>query len=263
MKPAPYIGITGPVTIDETRAICDEFSRADYTMNSAHVPMLGFLVSYKTLNGQTTNNRRYPSPDALSTFLRLSENKVLPMIHYYSKKTNTLSKQVTKLFDGLYETGLCDAIQLNIVWPSIKQVSKIKEQHPDMKIVFQASQKAMAGQTPSKMAKGVKAYGDALSYVLIDPSGGRGLPFDIDSSIAVYSELINSCPDLCIGFAGGFTGENVTSQLTQIIDKIGVSDFCIDAEGGLRDKLSSEYGDDLLNLQKVKHYLQSTSKVLK
>ena len=47
-----------------------------------------------------------------------------------------------------------------------------------------------------------------------------------------------------------------------IMNKIDSKDFCIDAEGGLRDKLSSDYGDDLINLEKVKGYIQSASRVL-
>ena len=51
--------------------------------------------------------------------------------------------------------------------------------------------------------------------------------------------------------------------LKEILQQIGESDFCIDAEGGLRDKITSAYGDDLLNIDKVRGYLQSDSSVLK
>jgi len=263
MRTKAYVGITGPVNVQETRDICRKFSEAGYSMESPHIPMLGFLVSYKTLNEQATKNRRYPPANTLSDLLKATNGQVLTMIHYNSKEINTLSNQVSQIFNGAYEDGLCKAIQLNIVWPNIGQVSRIKEQYPDMQIVFQASHKAMDRKTPNQIAQGIKEYRDSISYVLIDPSGGRGMPFDLESSVAIYSELKNKCPNLTIGFAGGFTEENVASRLREILRKVEADNFCIDAEGGLRDKITSAYGDDLLNIEKVRGYLQSASSVLK
>lgn len=263
MTPRAYIGITGPVNIQETRFICSEFSEAGYSMDSPHIPMLGFLVSYKTLNGQSVQNRRYPKLNEIPNMLTATEGKVFTMIHYNSKEMDSLSDQVAKIFEGIYENNLCRAIQLNIVWPNLKEVETIKAKYPDMQIVFQASHKAMEGKTPKMIAEGIKTYGDALNYVLIDPSGGRGLEFDLKSSVLLYTELKEHCPDLCIGFAGGFNGENVALKVEDLIKEIKSGAFCIDAEGGLRDKLSSEYGDDLLNIEKVKKYLQYSSLVLK
>ena len=139
------------------------------------------------------------------------------------------------------------------------QVIKDKE----MQIVFQASHKAMENKTLAQIVSGIKAYGDSLAYVLIDPSGGRGLEFDLKQSVQLYQELREKCSDLVIGFAGGFTGENVESRLTDLILMIQSEEFCIDAEGGLRDKLTLAYGDDLLNPLKVRNYLQNAAKALK
>ena len=126
MAMKPYIGITGPVNVQETREIFREFSEAGYSIDAPHIPMLGFLVSYKTLNGQPTSNRRYPPVSTLSELLQATEGKVLTMIHYNSKERDSLYNQVAQIFDGIYETGLCKAIQLNIVWPDLSQVAKIK-----------------------------------------------------------------------------------------------------------------------------------------
>jgi hypothetical protein len=232
-------------------------------MESPHIPMLGFLVSYKTLNGQSTQNKRYPPANSLPELLRATDGQVLSMVHYNSKEIDTLSNQVAQIFDDVYENGLCRAIQLNIVWPDIGQVARIKEQHPEMQIVFQASHKAMDGKTSNQIAKGIHDYGDSISYVLIDPSGGRGMPFDLESSVGIYSELREQCPDLTIGFAGGFTGENIAPRLKEILKQVEEDKFCIDAEGGLRNKITSAYGDDLLNIEKVRGYLQSAFSVLR
>ncbi|MEK6950347.1 MAG: hypothetical protein AABX13_01335 [Nanoarchaeota archaeon] len=263
MKAKAYVGITGPANIPETRAICKEFSEAGYSRDSPHIPMLGFLVSYKTLNGQTTQNRRYPPANSLPDLLRATGGQVLTMVHYNSREIDTLSQQVAQIFDDVYDKSWCRALQLNIVWPDLGQVARIREQYPEMQIVFQASLKAMEGKTPNQIAQKIKEYQDLISYVLIDPSGGRGRPFDLESSVAIYSELKEQCLDLTIGFAGGFTGENLAPRLREILQQIKANDFCIDAEGGLRDKITSAYGDDLLNIEKVRGYLQSASAVLR
>jgi len=257
MTPKPYVGITGPVNLQETKDICKEFQNAGYFFETTHIPMLGFLMSYKKLNNQSLQNRRYPEFNELPELLQATNKNVLRMIHYNTKQTDTLSEQIEMIFDGLYETELCRSLQLNIVWPEINQVKKIKEKHPDMLIVFQASHKAMEGRTPEQIAKGIKEYNGLIEYVLIDPSGGRGMPFDLETSLKIYSQIKEKNPNLTIGFAGGLSGENVASRVNDIIKKIG-NDFCIDAEGGLRDKLSEEYGDDTLNINKVKDYLQES-----
>ncbi len=250
----PYIGITGFTTKKEVEEICDEFNNILISTDNKHIPMLGFLVSYKTLNKTPVKNKRYPLFENVFSLLRSIDKRFLTMIHYNSREINTLADQVSRVFEGIYENGLCRAMQLNIVWPDLNQVKKIKTKFPEMQIVFQASQNVMKGKTPIEIAKGIKQYNDFLDYVLIDPSGGRGEPFNIKNSLEVYSELREKLPDLTIGFAGGFTEKNVSERLLKIILQTGEKDFCIDAEGGLRDKITKEYGDDLLNIDKSKKY---------
>lgn len=60
----------------------------------------------------------------------------------------------------------------------------------------------------------------------------------------------------------GLTGKNVVQVLEKIISKIGVKDFCIDAEGGLRSALSKERGDDLISIDKSRKYLSKSARVL-
>ncbi len=263
MNSKPYIGITGPVNISEVEAICKEFTDVGCNLNTSHIPMLGFLINYRTLRVKSTKNRRYPFINCLPELLQKTDGKVLTMVHYNSRERETLSKQIAQIFDDIYENKLCRAIQLNIVWPDITQVRKVKEQFLDMQIVFQLSHNAMKDKTPKEIAKRTKKYEDSLSYALIDPSGGRGIPFNLNSSVEIYSELREKCPYLTIGFAGGFSGENVGQRLSKLIEMTNERNFCIDAEGGLRDKITNDYGDDLVNIEKVRDYLQSASKVLK
>lgn len=256
----PYVGITGPVTVDEVKAITQEFGKAGYRMLSDHWPMIGFLVSLKTLSRQPTSNRRYPSIDALPGLLAQAAD-TFTMIHYNSREQQTLVEQVHSVFKGIYGQ-LCSAVQLNIPWPDTKQVSAIKNEFPGMDIVFQASHAAMEGMTPAEIVKKILKYGSSINYVLIDPSGGRGLEFNIESSARLYKELFNKTTGLTAGFAGGFTGANVADRVNEIKARIDSEFFCIDAEGGLRDKITDTYGDDVLNMKKVRAYLTAASQVL-
>jgi phosphoribosylanthranilate isomerase len=257
----PYVGITGPVTSAEVSAIVSEFERAGYSMSSSHLPMIGFLVSLKTLNGQLVSNRRYPEFSGLRKLLEVSNGRVFPMIHYDSKEPN-LSQQLEKIFDGIYQDGLCKAVQLNIVYPDKHQLAEAKRKMPELQIVFQASHQVLDGKDPREIARRISAYGSMIDYVLIDPSGGRGKEFNLEHSVNVYQELRNQTPNLTIGFAGGFTGSNVYERVNELIMHTKDHSFCIDAEGGLRDKLTDNYGDDLLNINKVSQYLQEAHKVL-
>ena len=120
----------------------------------------------------------------------------------------------------------------------------------------------MKGLNPEQIAEKTKEYERVANYVLIDPSGGRGDEFDIIHSVAVYQELQEKIPLMLIGFAGGFNGHNVRKRIQTLTEMTGAEDFCIEAEGGLRDKITDRYGDDILSLDKVKQYIYEVKRVL-
>ncbi len=262
MKAKPYIGITGPTTVGEVNSINREFASAGYSMHSRHIPMIGFLVSLKTLGGQPTQNRRYPRITDLRNLVKSTDGKSFTTIHYNSNDQTTLAKQLEEIFYELYPDNLCRAVQLNIVYPNKEEIEKAKREMPDLKIIFQASHRIIEGKAPNEVAENIRRYGSLIDYVLIDPSGGKGREFDIEPSVNLYEELRSVLPKVTIGLAGGFTGDNVATRARDLIAKIGNSDFSIDAEGGLRDKVTDAYGDDLFNRSKVGRYIKAAASVL-
>jgi phosphoribosylanthranilate isomerase len=262
LNPQPYVGVTGPVSVDEVKQTTEAYRKAGYSMHTEHIPMMGFLVSHKTLNKENITNRRYPKIEKIPMLLQVVDNQALTMIHYNTKETDTLALQTDIIFRDIYQTGLCRAMQLNIVWPPVKEIKKIKESYPEMSIIFQANHKLFIDNTIKGVVERIQQYEETIDYVLIDPSGGRGLDFDLEHSIEFYQELNEKTPHLTVGFAGGLTGENVKARLETLICSLDTKYFCIDAEGGLRDKLSEEYGDDLFNKDKVAEYLKESAKVL-
>lgn len=262
MNEKPYIGITGFTSADDIRKTVGGFLANSISMDTRYIPMLGYLVSYKTLNHTPTDNLRYPLIDDIPDLLRAAEKKALAMIHYNSKELDTLADQIYEIFtlEDIYENDLCSALQLNILWPPVCEIEKIRDLFPGMKIVLQLSEKTIKGKTPKDICDHVADYSGMISYVLIDPSAGQGIEFDLRRSVSIHNMLKDKHPKLTIGFAGGFSDKNAK----ELIDALAfeVSDFCIDVESGVRDKKSEKYGDDIFNVEKALAYIGKSSKAL-
>lgn len=259
--PKPYIGITGAVNINEANNLVKEFYETGYDLNSPHLPMLGYLVSYKTLKGEETKNKRYVKFNDLREILLETKDRAFNMIHYYSRENSSLAEQVNLMFNKIYHQGLCRALQLNVDLPDRNELKFIKKDFEDIQIVFQASKNVLKLGIKDILSE-LKKYGSSIDYVLIDSSGGSGRNFEINGSLDLYKEIKSKLPNLIVGFAGGFNPENVFERSKELTERIGSSNFSIDAESGLRDKLSNDYGDDILNIEKVRKFLKNSSQIL-
>ncbi|MFC1803353.1 hypothetical protein ACFL0D_05235 [Thermoproteota archaeon] len=265
MKAKPYVGITGLTTSNEVKAVVKLFQEFGYTLDSPHIPMMGFLIDYRFIKGMSKLNMRYPDFKDLTEILQAADNKVFTMIHYTmygmeSKIMHTLAEQVTQVFEGIYDDH-CKSVQFNIGWPNAEQVEIIKDKFPEMQIVLQLLDR-MSDNKKGELVERIKKL-DNLDYILIDPSAGKQVEFDIDRSLHQYFVLKDKFPSITLGFAGGLTGENLARKIKKIIEKTGDSNFCIDAEGGLRTQIGEEFAYDVLDMKKVRCYLKAASSVLK
>ncbi|MBS3167331.1 hypothetical protein J4403_03950 [Candidatus Woesearchaeota archaeon] len=258
VKPQPYIGITGLTSMSEIRAIFEINKNLNLSLESNHLPMLGFLVSDKTLRGSSTENYRYPSVRDIPYLVEKASKEAFSMIHYNTHDKTTIFEQVKELFDKIYPLG-CRAIQFNVIWPPAEQISLIKDSFPEMKIVFQASKKVMT-EHQNEIVEKLNKYVNNLDYFLIDPSSGIGKEFNLEESLNFYNLITNNFSHLTIGFAGGLNSTNVYSETNKILNLIKSSDFCIDAEGGLRNKVTEIYGQDFLDINQAKGYLSNALK---
>lgn len=264
-KPLPYIGVTGISSADEMNRVISAFEAKHVSPGKGHFPMVGVLVSYKTLNGQLTLNRRYPLLEDVPEILEQVNGRAFPTIHYNTKELGTLSQQISQVFSGftgIYATGLCRAVQLNVNDPPGEQIYLIKDEFPEMQVIIQANSHTLNGKAPSEAARDLMQYENLADYILIDPSGGKGKAFDIGYSVELFWCLESAMPHVTIGFAGGLGPSNAAWTINELVGKLGHEGFSIDAEGALRDKLSEEYGDDLLNIDKVWGYIGESAKVL-
>lgn len=259
----PYIGITGATNECEVIVIGREFRKNGYERESDRMPLQSFLVCPGSMHSSKYENNRYPKYKDLRNILmanRLSNS----MIHYNCSDASRLIEKLLLLFNdqNIFKDNLCRMLQLNVAWPSLESVSGLKSMFPGLEIVLQLSEEARHDLSHSEIAKKLSRYGSSIDYALIDHSSGKGKELDISSAFESYARIKDACPDLAIGFAGGFNAQNIFQKASELVKSIGNSDFSLDVESGVRlsNKTSS---NDRLSIDKVRTYLQNISKVLK
>ncbi len=253
--PRPYIGVTGLKTVKDVQELSDiclnEGGLFGHPKGSGwghinHVPMYGFLCSNKRLENPLVGGTQSPPIQDLQTLIRLTPNGAIPMIHYFTTNRDKLTDEIKSLFDGpysLYES--CQALQINMDWPSQFEIQAIRRSFPDMQIVLQIPRKAIGGLDSIAITEETKKYDYLVQYVLIDPSGGEGIEFDLNKCISLFIELSEKIcgRNIILGVAGGFDGSNVADRIMKIATNLGHAYFCVDAQGKLRteNKESLDY----------------------
>ncbi len=256
MNEKPYVGITGFKTKEEVIKGGEQYARVGFDEHSAWVPMIGYLVSEKRLQDKTIVGTQSPAAKDLAELASLAPAWSLPAMHYHTAKKEKIAEEIEELFSFNHLYDYCRALQLNVDWPEPRQLEQILTQFPAMRIILQLPKRATTGQSPEETAKRAAAYQRLVSYVLVDPSGGLGVDFDIAECVALVHALQVKLPTTTLGIAGGLSGNNVSDRV-QSIQKYYSLPFCIDAQGKLRtpDKES-------LDMEKTRAYLQAAARVL-
>ena len=239
----PYIGITGFTSVDEIRSISSAAVKLGLGNDKDYTLMMGFLVSDSRIKNPLKRSTRSPAYVDLVNLLSHVPEDMLPVIHYDTSNKNDLSEQIIGLFDVLYEHNYSRTVQLNISWPDIGEIRKVKNTFPDLDVVVCLTNKML--RTPEdELVSRMGAYEGWVSYVLIDPSGGYGLDFDEIQTTFLLSKLDKVMPTSIKGFAGGLDYTNVFDKVKRISSNYGLP-FFIDAEGKLRteDHLSLDVGN--------------------
>jgi phosphoribosylanthranilate isomerase len=277
MRAKSFVGIAGVSTLGEAERVAMLLRNSKFSLLSEndHTSMLGFQVSSKSMKyGFSEGNSRVPRTNQLSVILRELALETRLAIHYYTRTPETLVQEIERVFalpetsrqetGNIYNSMLVDSLQLNGDWPTRDQISEITASYPDVSIILQVSPKVTEGLTPMQVAEKIKGdHPDGVDYLILDPSRGRGIAFDMKQAMTTFEAIRSLGINSEIVFAGGFTGENVQERVAELRKELGHKKFSIDAEGGLRDKVGEGYGNDILNLQKVAAYLRGASEALR
>lgn len=236
----PYIGITGFMFLNEVSHVLKVIPA-----NANRLVMIGVLASLKTMRGIRNKwPNRYPTMDKIAGIFS-DHLRALNLIHYNTKELDTLGDQLIAMteFGGRNLHGF----QLNIAWPSPTVLVSYRKTRPMKQLVLQIGGHAfeMVNHSPEKLASKVAEYNGLVEYVLLDPSGGYGKPFDPKRTHEYLEALRAENLDIGLGIAGGLSP--TTLNLVEPIVK-ELPELSIDAEGRLRTledhldlNLASEY----------------------
>ena len=216
--------------------------------------MIGMLVSGKTIKGIPNKwPNRYPTPEVIPSIF-VDNPRALNLVHYNTKEESPkeIINELCTIEEacGPYHHGF----QLNMVWPKAELISNYQQSSPSRTekiIVLQCGGRAMAelNHSPKALAEKLKNYEGVIDYVLLDPSGGIGIPFDVQYALRCLEEIDNTnLPTITCGIAGGLSPETLPNLLPPILKQF--PNVCIDAEGRLRTK------EDHLDLSIASEYIK-------
>jgi len=239
----PYIGITGFMSREEVEAVLEVFPK-----DSPRKLMVGVLASEKTIYGHPNKwPNRYPN--RLEIEYIFSDNPLaLNLVHYNTKNPETLVGQMCTVSGPLGGPHF-HGFQLNLAWPNPDMIAGWRK-HFEGIIVFQIGGHAfeVVDHSPQKLAEKVAEYKGLVQYLLFDPSGGKGQPFDTEQARAYLRALADKDLGIGLGVAGGLSAE--TMHLVEpLVEEF--PDLSIDAEGRIRDE------DDDLDLEKARRYVSA------
>jgi hypothetical protein len=256
----PYIGVTGIEEPSQLEGMLETFSKKYI---APHLLMVGGIVSYKTLIGVKDKPIVLTKNQTMKIFRKLenmSSEDVLFALHYFTKPLNEvrpelqqkakkvvekpLHQQIGSLVEDIYERYEREqppfqiGVQINVSWSKPRDVNQIKLDYPKLKTILQVSDFDSVDERIGKYN---------VDYALIDTSRGEGKEIDMDKAVGVH-DAISKNSKAMIGFAGGFSPQNVNDRIWSLRYDLGTRNFCVDAQGKLRT-------EDRLDMHKVDEYL--------
>lgn len=235
-----YVGITGLVSREEV-----DFALS--CLPAGMTLMCGVLVSEKTLQGIRPRLwRRYPHPNEVAAIFS-PDARCLNLIHFCADEPPSAAT-VSRLqaIGGEH----CHGFQFNGAYPEPSTLAALAGGH----VVLQVRPQGQSGLP--RLRSAVRALRNCEVYVLIDASGGRGLPIDpgiADGSARTTRSHFGN--DVGLGFAGGLDADS----LPRIASEVRTWGASIDAEGRLRD---STDGGGILDRTAVAAYLARAGEIM-
>lgn len=225
----PYVGVTGFMSREEVQEVLDSVS--PWLRRKV---MIGVLASSKTINGGTnSHHNRYPTPGQMGNIFE-DTSRALNLVHFSTKNREGLFEEMSRAFTlaGPY----CHGLQLNIPWPDPKVLGFFKTKAYPVTIVLQIGARAfeMIGYSPQRLADKIeKEYKHFIDFVLLDPSGGTGKPFNPEEMRGYLQELEMKQMSIGLGVAGGLSPATFGRLVSPLVKEF--PDLSIDVETGVRN----------------------------
>ena len=223
-----YVSITDFFTVDQARQMRELIPR-----DSGLVLGVGVMMSWKTMNDIPTKwVNSFPPVYKIPSIFE-PDPRVFNVLHYASDvEPEALFHQLAKATE--LARPYMEGLQLDIEWPSVGALRRYKKSYPGIKIILQVGPQAL--ETVKHDAKEIarrvaEEYLPYVDYVLLDGSGGRGIPMETGPLLEKIAAIKQRTPLMPIAVAGGL-GPN-TLHLVEPILRVYPS-VSIDAQGRLR-----------------------------
>jgi hypothetical protein len=248
-----YIGITGFKFEDEINATKKAYADAGITKDSDIGTMYGFLVSEKQSCDDTREGRRSPSLKNLDSMLKDVPSWMMPTLHYCSQSRNLDVDNLSRILDYGRIADNAVAVQLNLDWPSAKNVSLLKDRHPYLYIIQQVNPYYFPFvDTENK----VMEYEGLVDKLLIDPSLGAGIMYDINVTAKIINNIAEKTDKFSYVVCGGLDETSVYKKVIEAKSFVKPQ-FSIDAEGRLRTLDGAR-----LNLEATTDYIMNSARAM-
>ena len=259
-RPLPYVGVTGFTTRAQVDAAVAAFAPCpacfgfnyDEPLSPGPTPkcsacrgtspalMIGVLASPKSLSGDC--NARSPRPEEIAELFP-DDQRALNLLHFYSPTPPTWEVLV-RLLD--LAGPRCNGFQFNGAWPLeadllalVARVHRLR--HPRLRLVLQ-----LRGWPPATFPR-------EATDILVDASGGRGLPINLELARDIVRTIRAAYPDFGVGIAGRLSAVTLLAA-APLVREYGLS---TDTETAVRTPA------DELDLEKVRAYLRAAGEVLR
>lgn len=236
-RPIPYIGITDFETPGQVQQMLDLFEKISADKQK-RLFMVGIMMSYKTLNGLETKwSKVWPTNEQIGNFF-LQNPFVFNTLHYADFADQTTIDDLMNALRYADSNRTLHCIQYDMPWPRYDMVAQARDffnsqRGRSLQSVLQVGSVAIR-ECDNKMHQVVQTIGKyrkVVDYILLDFSGGKGIPMDVQLLLKYIREIKSKYgDDFGIATAGGL-GPATMHLIDPIVSEF--PDISIDAQGKL------------------------------
>lgn len=226
----PYIGITDFVNPEQAERMLKFFGECG-SQEIGRRLMVGVMMSFKTLNNFPTKwSKAFPPKEDIEGIF-ISHPLAFNTLHYADYDGIKVAENIE--FAASLGGPNMHALQLDMIWPDPDTILEFRDNHPWIQIIIQGNSKAMdaVNNDPLKFVSYLWAYRDAIDYVLLDKSMGKGLGMNAKALLRFARVIAKRLPELGIAVAGGL-GPDTLHLLNPILQEF--PNVSIDAQSKLR-----------------------------